>query len=489
MLSKSQYVRGLRCHKSLWYIKNKPELRQIASEDMALIETGYSVGDLACNLFPGGIGIEFDKEDFQVMVSKTAELIESGADVLYEATFKENGIFAMADILVRDGDAWNIYEVKASTKVKEYHLNDAAVQWYAISNAINVNKAHIVHLNKHYVREGELNVNQLFHIEDITEDVLERQVEIPQRIDDMEQMLKTEEPDVKIGVHCNSPFSCDFKKQCWQEVPSHSVFKLYRLDKEKQFEWYHQGIRTYEDAIHKKRLNRIQTIQVQTVQTGLPILNKEVIKGFIQGLSYPLYFFDFETFMEAIPRFNGQKPYMQMPFQYSLHVLHENGELEHCEYLGDENSDPRLELVIRMLNELGTEGSIIAYYQNFEISRIEELARDFPGFAKELSALIPRFSDLIVPFRKLGYYHPNFHGSFSIKSVLPSMFPNDPELDYKKLAIQHGGMAMDTFANLHRLQDSTKRESIRQDLLAYCHLDTLAMVRIYQKLLDLIKVA
>ncbi len=179
---------------------------------------------------------------------------------------------------------------------------------------------------------------------------------------------------------------------------------------------------------------------------------------------------------------------MQIPFQYSLHILHEDGTMEHKEFLGDENTDPRTNLITQMLSDITSTGSIMAYNQSFEMSRIKELA-DFDTDRKdELLALNERFVDLIVPFRGRGYYHPDFNGSFSIKSVLPAMFPNNDELNYKKLgSIQNGGDAMDTFANLYLLKDKSKREEIRKDLLAYCYLDTLAMVRIFEKLKEIIR--
>lgn len=177
---------------------------------------------------------------------------------------------------------------------------------------------------------------------------------------------------------------------------------------------------------------------------------------------------------------------MQMPFQYSLHILHEDGRLEHREFLADEHRDPRVELAWQMLRDITPTGSIVAFNQSFEIGRIRELAEELKGFSDGLLALVPRFADLIVPFRSLGYYHPDFNGSFSIKSILPALFPNDPELDYKKLEIQNGGMAMETFGSLHLLKDPSQRDAIRADLLAYCRLDTLAMVRIYQRLAALV---
>lgn len=483
-LSKSQYIRGLQCHKSLWLYKNNPELRDTPNQAQeSLFNTGHNVGELACKLFPNGVEIKFDATNFEAMVSKTKELIENGTEVIYEATFKENGIFAMADILVKNGDAWDMYEVKASTDVKEYHLNDASIQWYALSNAIELNRAYIVHINNKYVRQGEVDIKELFTIADVTDEVQNRQYQIPFNLEQMDQMLNEDMPDIDIGTHCSDPNSCDFQGHCWKHIPYPSVFNLYWMNGSKKFEMYYKGMKTYEDIPNDFKLNSTQQLQVNTYKSKEPYVDKKIIKNFLDTIEYPINFFDFETFQNAIPRFDDQRPYMQIPFQYSLHILYEDGSLEHKEFLGDENSDPRNDLINQMLSDITATGSIVAFNQSFEMSRIKELANYNSEKKDELLALNERFVDLIVPFRGRGYYHPNFNGSFSIKSVLPAMFPNDPELDYKKLgSIQNGGDAMDTFANLHLLKDKSKRDDIRKDLLAYCHLDTLAMVRILEKL-------
>ncbi len=490
MLSKSQYIRGLQCPKSLWLYKHKPELRSVpdASQE-ALFEAGVQVGDLAKRLFPGGVEIAFDPENFDGMIRKTKERIDAGMEVIYEAAFKERGIFAMADILVRTGEGWGMYEVKSSTSVKSYHLEDAAVQWYALSAAIDLKRAYVVHIDSGYVREGELEPDRLFAIRDITDEVLIRLEAIPARVSELEAILSAEMPDVEIGPHCNDPFDCDFRHLCWDHVPSPSVFDLYRMRGSQKFALYRRGILSY-DEINQNDvpLNRIQRLQVQSHLNGDTIVDQEIIKEFLETVEYPIHFFDFETFQEAIPRFDRQRPYQQIPFQYSLHILHADGTLEHREFLGDEHSDPRPDMIGRMLRDIMPIGSIIAYNQSFEIGRIRELAAFAPEHEEELLALTERFVDLIVPFRRLGYYHPDFNGSFSIKSVLPAMFPNDEELDYRKLGtVQNGGDAMETFARLHRLKDPSKREAIRKDLLAYCRLDTLAMVRILERLREMVE--
>ena len=387
-LSKSQYIRGLQCHKSLWLYKNNPELRDTPNQTQeTLFNTGHNVGELACKLFSNGVEIKFDATNFDGMVSKTKELIDHGTEVIYEATFKENGIFAMADILVKNGDAWDMYEVKASTDVKEYHLNDASIQWYALSNAIDLNRAYIVHINNKYVRKGELAINELLTVVDVTNEVQNRQYQIPFNLEQMDQMLNEDMPDIDIGTHCSDPNSCDFQGHCWKHIPYPSVFNLYWMNGNKKFEMYYKGMKTYEDIPNDFKLNSTQQLQVDTYQSKEPYVDKQIIKNFLDTIEYPINFFDFETFQNAIPRFDDQRPYMQIPFQYSLHILHEDGTMEHKEFLGDENSDPRNDLINQMLEDITPTGSIVAFNQSFEMSRIKELANYNSEKKDELLAL------------------------------------------------------------------------------------------------------
>lgn len=463
-------------------MRSEPE-----QEAQSLFKIGDTVGDYAKGLFPGGIEIEFDPGNFNGMIKKTGEAISQGVDTLYEATFKEKGVFAMADILHKTSEGWNMYEVKASTGVKPYHINDASIQWYALSQVIDLNKAYIVHINNQYIREGGLDIKSLFTVEDITDKVLAKQEDIPSTLESLEKMIKRDLPEIDIGPHCFDPHDCDFHEHCWSHIPDISIFGLYRMRWEQRFNLYDRGILTYENIPEDFHLNEIQQRQVNAVLTGEITIDKDIINNFLDSIIYPISFFDFETFQNPIPRFDGQRAYMKMPFQYSLHIVDEEGDMTHYEFLGDHNSDPRRELCEKMLSHIPKSGSIMAYNQSFEISRIREMAEEFNDLRDDLLAFVDRFVDLVVPFRNGGYYHPDFNGSFSIKSVLPALFPDDPELSYKALNIQDGGMAMDTFANLHLLEDINLLPQIREDLLAYCKLDTLAMVRIWEKLQQLVE--
>jgi len=481
-LSKSQYMKGLQCPKALWLFKNRKDLAaQPDQRRQNLFATGHRVGDLAQQLFPGGIEVVYRPADYQGMIDETAQLTKSG-NIVYEGSFCTNDVFVRADILVKNGDVWDIYEVKATASTKAVHKPDVAIQWYVISEHLPLNKAYLVHLNTGYVRNGELDVQGLFTIDDVTEAVQAEPTSIEDNLNDLQQVLAGGEPDILIGTHCNNPYECDFHAYCWRDVPYPSVLDLCRLNGDKKFENYHKGIVTYEDARNHIDLNAAQTFQVNTALSRETHIDTEAINDYLSEVRYPVNFLDFETFQDAIPRFDGQGPYKNIPFQYSLHILHENGELEHKEFLADETEDPRLTLTQRLLEDLNDEGTIFAFHQSFEIGVINGLAQNFGQYATKLMALTGRFKDLEIPFNKLMYYHPDFHGSFSIKSVLPALFPNDPELDYKKLDIQSGDVAMDVFPRLQEVTDPDEKESIRKSLLAYCRLDTLAMVKIWEKL-------
>jgi len=483
-LSKSQYIRGLQCHKALWLYRHKRELRSEPDQQtLDMFATGHEVGDLAKTLFPNGTEIEFNADNFQGMIDRTTELMEQGTEVIYEAAFNNNGVFVMTDILVRNGDTWDFYEVKASARVKPYHEDDVAIQWFALSNQISLGKAHIVHINTGYTFSGQLDIQQLFTIEDVTETVKERQAGIDKNLTSIATMLKGKEPDIAIGIQCTNPFDCDFKSYCWQQVPYPSVFNLYNLRSDRKFELFHQGLVSYED-VKSISMTATQELQVKTALNGEPHIDKYRIGEFLKEFIYPINFLDFETFSSAVPRLEGQHPYSSIPFQYSLHIIHKDGLLEHKEYLADENSDPRPGLAEQLVNDVTSTGTIVAFSKGFEQSVIKTLAQESGSNDDTLLAMVDRFIDLLTPFRELMFYHPNFNGTFSLKSVLPAMFPDDDELDYKKLDVQDGMMAMGIYANLHKVENPKEKQAFRESLLAYCKLDTLAMVKIWQRLND-----
>ena len=481
-LSKSQFTRGLQCHKSLWLLKNKPELK--AEPDASLqarFNAGTEVGILAQKLFPGGTALEYSS-GISKNIGLTQEFIAAGTTTIYEATFRHDNVLAMVDILHKGPEGWELYEVKSSTETKEIFINDTAIQYYVVAGSgTSISKVFLVHLNNRYTRMGDLDLGKLFTIDDVTDLTLNRQADIPRLLADMRQTLAGGEPGIDIGPYCNEPYECDFRQYCWQHIPEYSIFDIANLRNNRKFALYYGGILHMEDIPPDFSMSDKMQLQVKAELTGKAFINSHKIEEFLATVSEPVGFLDFETFMEPVPSFDCQRPYQQIPFQYSLHIQ-ANGRLSNHEFLGQPERDPRRPLIEKLLADLKPCRTILVYNQAFEVSRLQEIARDFPEFAGDIESLLARITDLMIPFRNRDFYVKEMCGSHSIKYVLPALVP---DLGYDNLAIADGEMAMLAFDGLAKIDDAEEKEKIRQDLLAYCRLDTLAMVRIWQKLVSL----
>lgn len=481
-LSKSLFIRGLQCHKSLYLHKFKPELKdEISDEQEALFESGSEVGIIAQGLFPGGVEIPYEENNYAGQVEKTKAEIKKGAKIIYEAAFSHDNLFVKVDLLKKGKRGWEIYEVKSSTKVEDVHINDTAVQYYALKgNRLKVATAAVVHINNKYVRKGVIEPDKLFTIADVTPEVTKKQRFVKAELTKLQNMLCDNMPGVDIGKHCDSPYPCDFKGYCWQHIPDDSVFAIKRKGVDK-FALYRQGIVEMKD-VPLDILNKKQCIQVKSFIRKEEIIDKAAIKAFLKTLWYPMYFLDFETVYTPVPLFDGLRPYQQLPFQYSLHSLSKAGaKLKHSEFLAMPGVDPGKGLIEGLLADIPSDACIIAY-TSFEASRINELGERFPEHKEALERLIKNIRDLSKPFNSMDYYHWQFYGSFSLKAVLPQLVP---ELSYEGLDIRHGGMAVEAYLQMANSKDRAETKKIRQALLEYCKLDTLAMVKVLEKLREI----
>ena len=490
-LSKSLYIRGLQCKKSLWLKKKKPEVLQAPDENaQAVFDTGTSVGELACELFGGGERIKYTG-DFNAQMAKTKELIERGTKVIYEATFCFDGILVMVDILCICENSLTINEVKSSTSVKDVYIDDASIQYYVISSlGYKVSGVNIIHIDSSYVRGEKLELEKLFHAEDVTEQIMQKQSEIPQILNKFEEILsKNVEPEVNIGPHCSNPYHCDAWEYCWCEqrgIPEYSVFNISRLRSDKKFDLYKNGVVKFEDIKELDKFNASQQIQIRSELSKEQIIDKEAIKEFLETLSYPLYHLDFETFQQAVPEFVGLSPYEQIPFQFSIHKEDGKGNLEHFEFLAEAGADPRYELARNLIKFIPQDACVLAYNMSFEKGVIRRLAEIYPQISNELMAIHDNIKDLMAPFASKSYYHPKMQGSYSIKYVLPALVP-EFESAYKDLnLIHHGGEAMQAYAAIACMNE-TQRDVYKKALLEYCKLDTLAMVKVLEKLREVVK--
>ncbi len=479
-LSKSQFIRGLQCYKSLWLYQNKPELREEPdAAKQAVFDSGTEVGKLAQKLFPEGTEIHFAPDRIAENIQRTAELLDAGIETIYEAAFRFNDVLVLVDILHKDARGWHIYEVKSSTEMKEVHVNDVAIQYYVLTGCgLAIESASVIHINNQYIRQGDLDIQELFVIADVTEDILSCQDYIRDELSSMKEMLQDHMPEIDIGTHCSSPYDCDFHNHCWQHIPKPSVFDLTRLWGSRKFELYYKGVLAFEDIPDEYRLSPAQIMQIQAEHDNRRFINERNIAAFLDTFTEPIGFLDFETYQEPVPDFNNQRPYQQIPFQYSLHII-ENGELIHFEYLAPAGIDPRREFIERLIEVTERCSTILVYNQGFENGRMRELAGLYPEYACDIAAIIARVVDLMKPFQAKDYYTKEMKGSYSIKKVLPALVP---ELGYDDLEISNGGMAMQAFANLQHMDDETEIACLRANLLKYCEMDTLAMVKIWEHL-------
>lgn len=489
--SKSKYCGLWQCPKIAWLRKYKPEEITVDGSVIARMEAGNIVGDLAMGLFGDFVEVTAyngDKIDLSKMIENTKAEIEKGTPVICEASFDYNGLYCAVDILRKENDGWAIYEVKSSThEDKLVYAADVAYQKYVLENCgINVTGTYLVCLNNEYIFDGVLNIQELFKITDISESVFFESATIKTNLNVAEMILKSEEePPIDLSTACNNPYRCSFWKYCAKEIPTPSVFDLYRMSFSKKIDYYKKGKIRYEDLINEPKITNDKQLRQMSfyLKEQGTYIDKAGIGAFLDTLSYPIYFLDFETVQPVIPEYIGTKPYAQIPFQYSLHYIEKkDGELKHKEFLAESGTDPRRALAERLCEDIPMNVCVTAYNKAFECTRIKELADAFPDLAEHLLNIKDNIKDLLEPFQSGYYYNKAMGGSFSIKSVLPAIFPDDPALNYKNLEqIHNGGEAMSIFPKIKDMPKE-EQESTRHNLLKYCELDTYAMVKVWEEL-------
>jgi hypothetical protein len=482
LLSKTKYITGLQCPRLLWMEIHEPgKIPKADTVTQYVFDQGHLVGELAKKLFPGGIDIPAD--DFMGNISTTRNLLKERKP-LFEAGILAGRLYSRVDILSpAEEEWWDIFEVKSSTGVKEVHINDVAFQRYCCNQSgLDIRKCYLVSINRHYVKSGEIDPDGLFNIHDITDKVAEASVDIQDRIEDMLEVIKQKDyPEMIIGPHCRNPYEC-LLTDCWEHLPEHNIFTLYYGGK-KSFEMYGSGIVAVGEIPDGYKLNDKQRIQQACVASGEPHIDREAICGFLSSLEYPLYYLDFETIGSAVPLFDGTRPYQNIPFQFSLHVVKdESSQPEHLAFLANGTDDPRPALLAELKNTIGNDGSILVYNKGFEEGILKELARAFPQYSGWVTDVSNRLVDLLVPFSGFHYYHPLQKGSASLKRVLPAITGRG----YEDLDISDGQVASVRFltATFGDMPEAEKAQ-VMDDLEKYCGRDTEGMIWIVEKLREL----
>lgn len=498
-LSKSKYARYCQCPKCLWMSTYRPEEEEVDPTSEGRFEKGTEVGNLAKGLLGDYVDVTTKNDDnglnLREMIRKTQELMEAGTENICEASFSQDGNYCAVDILHRQDGGYAIYEVKSMSypevggnpsKLDKFLPDIAYQKWVLEKCGVNVTGVYLVCLNSDYVRGKELELQRLFLIQDMGEMIADEYQRVEERQAEARALLQqTAEPEMDIWEGCKAPYDCGFFKYCSHHLPSPSVFDLYRMRFSDKLKYYREGLVTYDD-IKNEKLTPVRRIQVDSALTNTPHIDKKGIKEFLDGLTYPLYFLDFETMQMVVPEFEGTKVYQQITFQYSLHIIEkEGGELIHKEHLGISGTDTRRALAEQLCQDIPMNVCTLAYNKAFECSRIKELAGWFPDLAEHLMNIHDNIKDLLVPFAAGQYYLPSMGGSFSIKRVLPSLFPDDPSLNYHNLdsRVQNGNDAMTIFPKIQYLEPE-EQQAARTALLNYCCLDTLAMVKVWEKLCE-----
>ncbi len=472
-------------------MKTQPELRHIDTHRNALFEEGILIGKMAHSLYPGGRHIDQEASAFPHRLALTEALLKDPAcPTLFEATFQYQNTLIMVDILHKTPEGMELIEVKSSTSEKAIFIDDLSLQYYVLTGlTIPIKNVFLMHINAHYVRKAQLKLSKLFKKSALTDKVSQNQNKVHTQINAMRNSLQNaQEPlffqnsleNIDIGTHCFHPYNCDFMPHCWKHIPPHSVFNLTGLPIESKFELYKKGHTLIQDIPDSHLLSESSQVQ-KKAESESPLINKPAIQDFLKTLHYPLYFMDFEAFQKAIPPYPGVRPYQQIPFQFSIHYLNSPFDtLSHKEFLADPKKDPRYEFARALVKHIPQTACVLTYDSGYEKSVVKQLAETFPKLSTHLMAIHANIIDLMIPFQKHYYYTQEMKGSCSIKAILPALVP---ELTYTNLHIPNGEMASKSYSRLAHLKDPKEIQTIRQDLLDYCRLDTFAMVKIVEVLI------
>lgn len=484
-LSKSDFLKYQTCPGYLWLWKNK---REVVPEDNPedvehRIEQGNEVEGYARLLFPKGLLLEGSPQKTKL---ETEKAIKAGEKTIFQATvITDEGLLAKADIVEKEGNVWNIYEVKSTTEIKREHLLDIAFQKVAFTMAgYEVGTSNIVYLNKEYIRHGKIRPADLFIVENVDEEVEKILDDVrAMALDAVAYINKPTEPKTCSCRQKSKGKHCPTFKYFNPDIPDYSVYNLSRATNKTIAPLVDMEIFHVHDIPDDYKLSEKQRNQVVVAKLGQPLIHPEMIKEELDALTFPQYYLDYETISTAIPLFDECTPYQQVPFQYSLHVLRApGGDLEHFEYLArhsDKNPIPAL--LEQMKRDIGPVGSVIVWYKPFETSRNREMAKMYPKYSDFLLNVNERVYDLMDVFSKQYHVHPLYLGKTSIKYVLPVLVP---ELSYKEMAIGNGAIAcLRWFQMATGTVPKAEGDEIYKNLLKYCELDTLAMYKIYEYLL------
>lgn len=493
-LSKSDYMLFLRHPAWLWLKKfDKGKLPETDANAQALFDAGHEFEKYAEKLFPKAVKLGFNGfSDYQLLPDKTKKEINDGAETIFQGRLEADGLTCIFDILKRVREReFNLIEIKASTKAKPEHKYDLAFQMIVLEKAgYLIKNISVIHANSEYVRNGEIDPEGITYQTDVTEEVKALKEITLKQIDDAFKVLQERQcPDLspryvnKIGISGVNWFEewMDIYKKLKANPDPYNIYNLSYPTPEQIGKLEDAGITQIGNISDDSALRDKQSAQIKTTREDKRIIDKEKIKSFIETFTYPLYFFDYETFSSVIPQFDKCSPYKDYPFQYSLHVIEKpNGKLKHMEYLHNEKTNPMPGLLKQLEKDIGDQGTVLAWNMCYEKGCNDRMAELYPKYREFLTELNQRIKDLMTPFSEIWFFDKDFFGSASVKKVLPVFVP---ELSYKNLEVGDGLLARRTWTEtVLEEKHEDDRDKIMENLSIYCTQDTFAMVRILEEL-------
>ncbi len=486
-LTKSDYLKFLIHSAYLWLAKYaKDELPEFNEVAQANVDQGNAVEAVAIGLWPHGHLIDvsmFDGPD-----ESARQMRPGGPEVLFQpSVLTDRRLYVRSDVMIRRGTSWDLYEIKGAASAKTAHLLDLAFQRYVWEEAgVTIGRSFVVHINAQYVRDGAIDPEQLFTTVEVTDQIQPLAASTADKVAEAMAVMKLPDAPNDAPELAGDWFGYrDIYRHLHTDIPAGSVLNLTRLNLGQIKALAQQGITAIGDIPDDLDLKPQQQAQIEVVRSGVPHIHHEKIKHSLSELVYPLYFLDYETFASAIPLYNGVRPYQQLPFQYSLHIVETaGGPLLHKEFLARGEDYPVPELLAHMQADFGPAGSVIVWNKSFEMGCNDAMAALHPEFADFLADVNTRVYDLMEIFANGWYADPGFMGSASIKKVLPVLVP---ELSYKDLGIGEGMTAQIRWMRAARGElTAEKTQQVYDDLVEYCGQDTLAMVKIYEVIQEVI---
>ncbi len=465
-LTKSLFLTYLESPLHMWLaVHSEDQPKPPSLYDQHLMKQGYKIENLA--------------KDY--LTKKVASQYPAGTVLSFQTTLTDGNYEARLDALVHDTvhNTYDLYEIKSSTEIKPEHKYDVTFQFLVAKASLPIHKVYLLHLNSKYQLHGDLDLQQLFVVEDMTDHIAKKEDKVYQlRVEAWNTLRLDHEPS---DEHCFNPDKCIYPGHCFPNLPDGSIYDLNHASKKQYRQLLEMGVALLKDIPDTFQSSYKQRLQIQSARQNKAIINQAAIVKELNRLEFPLYFLDYESYQEALPLYDGYKPYQHAVTQFSIHVLREpnSAEFEHYEYLATQDSDPAPQLAKQLCQVIGESGNIIVWNKNFECGRNKELAILCPELADQLNSINERVYDLMEIFSQGLYVDHHFHGSASIKKVLPALCP---QLSYKELAIGEGSAAMWAwYEMIYGNLNEAERSQIAQNLLKYCELDTWAMVEIWKR--------